>query len=73
MTLVITEETRSSMACMKQCLTRRLYSLAEENNKIDEVQAGFRNPSKVENIFTLQAMVQKYIFPAKAEGFITFM
>jgi hypothetical protein len=32
--------------------------LAEDNNKITEGQAGF---STVDNVFTLQAMIQKYI------------
>ena len=47
---------------MSSILTRRLYSWAEENNKIDEGQAGFgRGYSTTDNIFTLQSMVQKYL------------
>ena len=44
---------------MSSILTHRLYSWAEENNKIDE---GFRRGySTIDNIFTLQSMVQKYL------------
>ena len=43
-------------------INKRLYDWAEENNKIDESQAGFRKGySAVDNIFCLQAMVQKYL------------
>jgi len=39
-----------------------LYDWAEENNKIDESQAGFRKGySAVDNIFCFQEMVQKYL------------
>ena len=47
---------------MSNIVNQRLYTWAEENNKIDEGQAGFRRGySTVDNIFTLQAMVQKYL------------
>ena len=40
----------------------RLYSWAEENSKIDETQAGFRQGySTIDNIFTLMSMGQKYL------------
>lgn len=40
----------------------RLYTWSEEFGKIDESQAGFRvGYSTIDNIFTLQSMVQKYI------------
>ncbi|XP_060562301.1 uncharacterized protein LOC132721934 [Ruditapes philippinarum] len=43
-------------------INKRLYDWAEENNKIDESQAGFRKGySAVDNIFRLQSMVQKYL------------
>ena len=43
-------------------INNRLYIWAEENNEIDEGQAGFRRGyATVDNIFNLQAMVQKYI------------
>ena len=39
-----------------------LYSWAEENSKIDESQAGFRQGySTIDNIFTLMSMGQKYL------------
>ena len=41
---------------------KRLYSWAEEFDKIDETQAGFRKEySTVDNLFTLLAMGQKYL------------
>ena len=41
---------------------KRLYSWAEEFDKIDETQAGFRKEySTVDNSFTLMAMGQKYL------------
>ena len=47
---------------MSRILTRRLYSWAKENNKIDGCQAGFRRGySTIDDIFTLQSMVQKYL------------
>ena len=43
-------------------INNRLYNWAEENHKIDEAQAGFRRGYSVtDNIFTLQAMIQKYL------------
>lgn len=43
-------------------LNSRLYSWAESNNKIDEAQAGFRRGySAIDNVFNLQAIVQKYL------------
>ena len=47
---------------MSKIINTRLYNWAEENGKIDEGQAGFRKGySTVDNIFTLQAVVQKYL------------
>ena len=43
-------------------LDKRLYAWAEENGKLDEAQAGFRSGYYVVNtIFSLSAMVQKYL------------
>lgn len=43
-------------------INKRLYEWAEENNKIDESQSGFRSGySAIDNVFCLQAMVQKYL------------
>ena len=43
-------------------LTARVQKWAEENNVLDESQAGFRRDfSTIDNIFSLHAMVQKYI------------
>ena len=43
-------------------LNKRLYSWAEENEKLDEAQAGFRaGYSAVDNIFSLSAVCQKYL------------
>ena len=43
-------------------LNDRIYKYCIENNKIDEAQAGFRKGySTTDNIFTLHAMVQKYL------------
>ena len=40
----------------------RLYQWAEENNKIDESQTGFRKGySTIDNLFVLMSLVQKYI------------
>ena len=43
-------------------LNKRLYSWAEENEKLDEAQAGFRaGYSAVDNIFSLSAVCQNYL------------
>jgi hypothetical protein len=48
-------------------MNNRLYIWAEENDKIDETQASFRNRYfTINNSFTLQALVQKYL--SKSEG-----
>ena len=42
-------------------LYNRLCKWADFNNKIEEAQAGFRKGySTIDNLFTLQSMVQKY-------------
>ena len=41
-------------------LKKRLYEWLEDNNKIAETQAGFRNGhSTIDHVFTLYAIVQK--------------
>lgn len=43
-------------------LNKRLYSWAEENDKLDEAQAGIRaGYSAVDNIFSLSSVLQKYL------------
>ncbi len=43
-------------------MNRRLTKWANDHNKIDESQAGFRaGYSTIDNMFTLQALVQKYL------------
>lgn len=43
-------------------MNSRLYAWAENNNKIDESQAGFRRGySAMDNAFSLQAIVQTYL------------
>ena len=43
-------------------LNDRIYKYCIENNKVDEAQAGFRKGyNTTDNIFTLHAMVQKYL------------
>ena len=40
----------------------RMTQWAENNNKIDQAQSGFRNGfSTIDNLFTLQSMAQKYL------------
>lgn len=46
--------------CYTSILNQRLYNWLEENNKIDEGQAGFRKQySTIDHIFTLYAIAQK--------------
>ena len=43
-------------------LNKRLYTWAEQNGKLDEAQSGFRSGySVVDNVFSLSAMIQKYL------------
>ena len=54
-------------------LNNRLYKWAEENSKLDEVQAGFRSGySVVDNIFSLSACVQKCL-SRRGGAFTAFM
>ena len=53
----------TSMYKIFSCIiNKRLYEWAEATHKIDEAQAGFRqNYSTIDNLFTLQAIIQKYL------------
>ena len=51
----------------------RLTKWSENNNVIDESQAGFRkNHSTIDNIFVLQALIQKYISKPRGRFFCIF-
>ena len=52
----------------------RLYVWAEEFNKIDESQAGFRSGySTVDNIFTLQSLIQKYLSKPNGRFYVLYV
>ena len=43
-------------------INNRLYQWAEDHHKIDEAQSGFiRNYSTADNIYSLQAVIKKYL------------
>ncbi|MES9879852.1 MAG: hypothetical protein ABW185_03125, partial [Sedimenticola sp.] len=55
-------------------LNERLCRWAEVNNVIDESQAGFRKGySTIDNLFTLQAMVQKYLSKRRGRFYCLFI
>ena len=55
-------------------LTSRLQNWAEENGVVDESQAGFRKGySTTDNIFSLQALVQKYLCHSKGRFYCIFI
>ena len=55
-------------------LTIRLSNWAEENGVIDESQAGFRKQySTVDNLFSLQALVQKYLCRPRGRFYCMFV
>ena len=55
-------------------LTVRIQTWAENNNIIDESQAGFRKQySTVDNIFWLQAIIQKYLCRAGGRFYCIFV
>ena len=55
-------------------LTKRLQSWCEQNQVLDESQAGFRkNYSTVDNIFSLQAIVQKYLSRERGRFYCIFI
>ena len=55
-------------------LQSRLKSWCEINNLIPEEQAGFRkNYSTVDNIFSLNAIIQKYITKARGRFYTLFV
>ena len=55
-------------------LTIRLQKWAENNNVIDESQAGFRKQySTIDNIFSLQALIQKYLCRERGRFYCIFV
>ena len=55
-------------------LNKRLYSWVEENEKLDESQAGFRaGYSTIDNIFSYSAVVQKYLSKRGGGNFTVYM
>ena len=55
-------------------LTFRLQTWAESNNVIDESQAGFRKQySTINNIFSLQALIQKYLCRTRGRFYCIFV
>ena len=55
-------------------LTLRLQNWAEENGVVDESQAGFRKGySTTDNIFSLHALVQKYLCHSKGRCYCIFI
>jgi len=55
-------------------LNRRLQKFCDENSLIDESQAGFRKQYSTEdNIFTLSALIQKYISKPKGRFYCIFI
>ena len=55
-------------------LTARVQKWAEENNVLDESQAGFRRGfSTIGNIFSLHAMIQKYICRSRGRFYCLFV
>ena len=55
-------------------LTARVQKWAEENNVLDESQAGFRRGfSTIDNIFSLHAMIQKYICRSRGRFYCLFV
>ena len=51
----------------------RLYKWAEESNRINEAQAGFRKGfSAIDNLFVLMSIGQKYL-SKKRVGFIVYL
>ena len=55
-------------------LTIRLQKWAENNNVIDESQAGFRKLySTIDNIFLLQALIQKYLCRERGRFYCIFV
>ena len=55
-------------------MTVRLSSWADLNDVIDESQAGFRKGySTIDNIFSLQALVQKYLCRERGRFYCIFV
>jgi Reverse transcriptase (RNA-dependent DNA polymerase) len=55
-------------------LNKRLAGWASDNNKIDEVQSGFRaGYSTIDNIFVLYSIVQKYLLKRSGKLYVCFV
>ena len=55
-------------------LNKRLSSWADANEKIDEVQSGFRKGySTIDNIFVLYSVVQKYLLRRSGKVYVCFV
>jgi len=55
-------------------LTKRLTNWCEDNSVIDESQAGFRSPySTVDNIFTLNGIIQTYFRKRKGRCYVFYI
>lgn len=55
-------------------LNKRLSGWASENNKIDEVQSGFRaGYSTIDNVFVLFSIVQKYLLKRSGKLYVCFV
>ena len=60
--------------CYTSVLNRRLYDWVEQNEIIDESQAGFRKGySTTDHIFTLYAMTQKYLSKKGGKLYVAFV
>ena len=55
-------------------INKRITNWADENDKINEAQAGFRaGYSTIDNIFTLYATIQKYTSKRKGKLYVAFL
>ena len=55
-------------------LTKRLTNWCEDNSVIEESQAGFRSQySTIDNIFTLNGIIQKYLSKRKGRCYVFYI
>ena len=60
--------------CYTAIVNKRLYDWLEDNDKIDETQAGFRRGcSTTDHVFTLHAMTQKYLSRRGGKMYVAFI
>ena len=60
--------------CYTAILNKRLYDWLEDNDKIDETQAGFRRGySTNDHVFTIYAMTQRYLSRRGAKLYVSFI